>query len=125
MEIFKLILFTVFKVVITLLPQSLGLAAYTYLRRTSQRWASVTAVLLPPLGFFILVYAYIKQEESNLQPTEYWMAVGFGFLVMYAYLVFGTILNLVFGLVVQLILFRRRRKPTRTEQSSLGVFQLK
>jgi hypothetical protein len=124
-EIFKLILFTVFKVVITLLPQSLGLAAYTYLRRTSQRWASVTAVLLPPLGFFILVYAYIKQEESNLQPTEYWMAVGFGFLVMYAYLVFGTILNLVFGLVVQLILFRRRRKPTRTEQSSLGVFQLK
>jgi hypothetical protein len=110
LETLKLTASILLLLVITLLPQAPGLAGYWFLKRTNQWWAGVVAIGLPPLIFFALVYVFIRHERAVQLPSEYWMVVGFWFLMLDLYLVFGTILNFGFGLVTQLILLKRRQK---------------
>jgi hypothetical protein len=75
LETLKLIALILLLLVISLLPQAPGLAGYWLLKRANQWWASVMAIVLPPLIFFALVFVFIKHEQARLLPTEYWMVV--------------------------------------------------
>jgi hypothetical protein len=117
----ELIVGIAFLVLITLLPQIVGVLAYLYLRRKVTRlWAGIAAIALPPLCFFAVLYPYVRSAAASAGPSEYWMAVGFGILLLYSYLILGTGLNLFCGLVIQLVLlYRRHRQPRPNESLSI------
>jgi hypothetical protein len=74
--------------------------------------------LSPAAIFFSICYGWVKYEESKLVPTQILLMAGFIVLVLYAYLVAGTILNVIVSIAIQLVIRWRHRRQANPAHSA-------
>lgn len=87
-------------------PQLLGVLLYFRLRRRHNFLAHLAGFIIPPVLFFylariVLVYSYYKAHPNELCGGA---LIGAAFIIL-----FGTVAQLIFGMIIQLKLQGRYR----------------
>ena len=116
----ELLLLLLYVAILAIPFQLMGAIAYLLMRKRNLKRARLAGLLVPPSAFFIVFLGIYLWQQSKPPSGLIPMLDGFMLLILLAVLIVGTMLNLIFGVVVYYLVGYLRRRGRDDSQTNFG-----